>query len=163
MGDFHDQWHLKAICLFGYYPVPATGIQGDAAGSELSDLMQKVQETYSSLSPHQQMAVQMQLSHMGSQTFHLANPTAARPKERPKGALNRRPPARHNEELLDSRLWKHLQASNVVVVALEERDTAQDHAKLNLQNLQMPQRPLQVPVKAFHPAAHIREQQQLEQ
>ncbi|KAI9913123.1 hypothetical protein PsorP6_005973 [Peronosclerospora sorghi] len=92
MGGFHDQWNMKAICLFDDHRVPADGMQDDAAASELSDLVRKVQETYSILAPHQQMAMQMQLSHMGSQTFHLANPPAARHKGRPKRALNRRPP-----------------------------------------------------------------------
>ncbi|KAI9909757.1 hypothetical protein PsorP6_010912 [Peronosclerospora sorghi] len=135
MGDFHDQWHLKAICLFDDHPVPATGTKGNAEAFELSNLMRKVEETYSSLAPHQQMVIKMQFSHMGSQTFHLDNTPAARPKGRPKGAFNRRPPARLNEALLDSRSWKHLQAANVVVVALGERYITQDHAQLNLQNL----------------------------
>ncbi|KAI9908044.1 hypothetical protein PsorP6_016275 [Peronosclerospora sorghi] len=92
MGDFHDQWHLKTICLFNDHPFPATGMQGDVTDFEILYLVRKVQETYSSLVPHQQMAMQMQLSHMVSQTFHFANPPAACPKGRPKGSLNRRPP-----------------------------------------------------------------------
>ncbi|KAI9913137.1 hypothetical protein PsorP6_006376 [Peronosclerospora sorghi] len=90
--DFHKQWHLKAVRLSEVSNDTIAKEESTTASNELDDLIQKVQETYKTLAPHQQTAIQLQLSQMGSDTFRLANPAAARPKGRPRGALNRRPP-----------------------------------------------------------------------
>ncbi|KAI9905867.1 hypothetical protein PsorP6_013501 [Peronosclerospora sorghi] len=94
LGDFHKQWQLKAVRLSEVSNDTIAKEESTTASNELDDLIQKVQETYTTLAPHQQTAIQLQLSQMGSDTFRLANPAAARPKGRPRGALNRLPPGR---------------------------------------------------------------------
>ncbi|KAI9916292.1 hypothetical protein PsorP6_016936 [Peronosclerospora sorghi] len=92
LGDFHKQWYLKVVRLSEVSNDTIAKEESTTASNELHDLIQKVQETYTTLVPHQQTATQLQISEMGSDTFRLANPAAARPKGRPRGALNRLPP-----------------------------------------------------------------------
>ena len=92
IGDFHARWHLQRVGFSRNLPTLHLDAERDNDSVTVEDLVQIMLSTYRYLDSHQQMAMHLQLTELGLQTFSSAHPAMARSKGRPNGARNKHPP-----------------------------------------------------------------------
>uniref|UniRef100_M4BB64 Uncharacterized protein n=1 Tax=Hyaloperonospora arabidopsidis (strain Emoy2) TaxID=559515 RepID=M4BB64_HYAAE len=93
IGDFHAHWHLRCVGFSRIFlPTLHLDAERDNDSVTVEDLVQTMLSTYRYLDSHQQMAMHLQLTELGLQTFSSAHPAMARSKGRPNGARNKHPP-----------------------------------------------------------------------